>query len=1099
MFIHKILPTILITLFILCITGCIDKTDITPTPLPEKSPVLPSVLPKNPGCPAESSWPQRGQNSRHTGSVNYPGPLKGNLKWMVETGGEVYSSPVTGEEGTVYIGSDDKNLYSINPEGKVNWKFKTEGKIRSTPAVTIEENICFLSGDGFLYSLNRDGKLNWKFKTGSAENTTTSSPSIDSKGNIYAVAGEKDKSYLYSVSPGGKENWKAKVKKTAGNTPVIDEDGTVYISDDGIYAYHPDGKLKFSLEKEKYSSPLTTGQNNIIYTGISEEEKSKIRALTEKEIKWTLLLDGYVESNVSIDLEGNIYTGCYDGKLYSLSPQGKINWSYKTKDIIRSAPAIDGEGNVYTGSYDGFLYALDRPGNLMWKFRCNDAIASSPAIGDNETIFFGSLDGNVYAIHSGEPEAEIKRPDEATGKEKFTGNQYGQSPEKNWKSSFAGPSVPNLKWEFRPGDVAGTSPVIYKDKIYVGTSERDKEARVYLLNKDGTVEWVSEEAGKTEITDLVVDNKGFVYFATWNRYIIALDDRGKVKWKFKGSDSFKYPPVITDRGLVYASCGNEVYCLSEKGELEWSVVLEDLACSPPLAGPKKIIYQPTLEGYVFLITEDGKIKKKRELKTELYNANTDSLGNLYLGGNDGIYLSRTDGSTEKFYSFSEGMNIKVAPVINSRGDILIVTHELIENSREKPVMSELHCIDKRGSLIWNLTIEDRVNPPVTDSDDNIYLATEKGDIYVINKNGQVEWQAKSSGSTFNSPCVSADGNVFISYSVLNEENKKITRSGIDKIKGPGKKEKIFIFSEENFGSYPVSDKEGTVYATNNKNLYAINPDGTKKWSATMSSPVKTLPVTDKEGNVYMGGEDGIFRAFTPAGDLLWFYKTKGSINGSPVIDEKGFIYFGSNDGYLYCLDEKGKEEWKFNTGKPVKSSPIISDDTVYINSETGFLYALTGKGKEKWKLNTGKNILYCVSDRNIYIIKNSETVTAFNEKREKLWNFSFDGKVTAAPSFDENRNMLYAGSEEGILYALDSGGTAEWKFQAEGTINSSPLIDRQGNIYFKTSTGRLYAINSKGIKRWLYKTEYSVSSSINLSPDGLLLLSEEGFIYAVGE
>jgi len=267
----------------------------------------------------------------------------------------------------------------------------------------------------------------------------------------------------------------------------------------------------------------------------------------------------------------------------------------------------------------------------------------------------------------------------------------------------------------------------------------------------------------------------------------------------------------------------------------------------------------------------------------------------------------------------------------------------------------------------------------------------------------------------------------------------------------------------------------------------------------MSSPVKTLPVTDKEGNVYMGGEDGIFRAFTPAGDLLWFYKTKGSINGSPVIDEKGFIYFGSNDGYLYCLDEKGKEEWKFNTGKPVKSSPIISDDTVYINSETGFLYALTGKGKEKWKLNTGKNILYCVSDRNIYIIKNSETVTAFNEKREKLWNFSFDGKVTAAPSFDENRNMLYAGSEEGILYALDSGGTAEWKFQAEGTINSSPLIDRQGNIYFKTSTGRLYAINSKGIKRWLYKTEYSVSSSINLSPDGLLLLSEEGFIYAVGE
>jgi len=94
---------------------------------------------------------------------------------------------------------------------------------------------------------------------------------------------------------------------------------------------------------------------------------------------------------------------------------------------------------------------------------------------------------------------------------------------------------------------------------------------------------------------------------------------------------------------------------------------------------------------------------------------------------------------------------------------------------------------------------------------------------------------------------------------------------------------------------------------------------------------------------------------------------------------------------------------------------------------------------------------------------------------------------------------IYAGSEEGILYALNSGGILEWKFPAEGKINSSPLIDVRGNIYFKTSTGRLYAINSRGIKKWSYKTEYSVSSPINLSSEGLLLLSEEGFIYAVGE
>ena len=37
----------------------------------------------------------------------------GTLKWKYDTGDEVRSSPVIGEDGTIYVGSDDRCLYAI--------------------------------------------------------------------------------------------------------------------------------------------------------------------------------------------------------------------------------------------------------------------------------------------------------------------------------------------------------------------------------------------------------------------------------------------------------------------------------------------------------------------------------------------------------------------------------------------------------------------------------------------------------------------------------------------------------------------------------------------------------------------------------------------------------------------------------------------------------------------------------------------------------------------------------------------------------------------------------------------------------------------------
>jgi outer membrane protein assembly factor BamB len=41
----------------------------------------------------------------------------GTLKWQFQTGGLVYSSPAIGDDGTIFVGSEDYYLYAVNPDG----------------------------------------------------------------------------------------------------------------------------------------------------------------------------------------------------------------------------------------------------------------------------------------------------------------------------------------------------------------------------------------------------------------------------------------------------------------------------------------------------------------------------------------------------------------------------------------------------------------------------------------------------------------------------------------------------------------------------------------------------------------------------------------------------------------------------------------------------------------------------------------------------------------------------------------------------------------------------------------------------------------------
>ena len=111
----------------------------------------------------------------------------------------VISSPVLGNDGTVYVGSMDRKVYALNGQtGSMRWEFETGGVVSSSPTVGVGGIVYVGSADGKLYALDgQSGVKKWEFLT---EGDVYSSPVLSSGGNIYFGSYDRQ---VYAVKANG--------------------------------------------------------------------------------------------------------------------------------------------------------------------------------------------------------------------------------------------------------------------------------------------------------------------------------------------------------------------------------------------------------------------------------------------------------------------------------------------------------------------------------------------------------------------------------------------------------------------------------------------------------------------------------------------------------------------------------------------------------------------------------------------------------------------------------------------------------------------------------------------------------------------------------
>lgn len=347
---------------------------------------------------------------------------------------------------------------------------------------------------------------------------------------------------------------------------------------------------------------------------------------------------------------------------------------------------------------------------------------------------------------------------------------------------------------------------------------------------------------------------------------------GSLAWEFTTGDSVVFAsaavgplnPATNTWDVYIGSYDNVFYCIDGKtGAERWSYVTNDAIESSPAISKDGTVYIGSLDGNVYALdTETGAKLWEHALDGAVF-------GGLTLANDGGLYVGTTNGTP--------GAGGSLYKLDASNGNELWSTNlgTPIESSVALSRDESVAYIGGRDGNVYGIQTATGapaagwpvatgatifVSSPSVDGAGNVYIGSFDGLLYSISPAGTVNWNFDTGSPIVSSPALVTSPSTVASriYVVNYDSNTGNRDSKLFALDATGSE--LWHFPDAGgedidlVSSSPAIGRDGTLYfGSNNKNVYAVNPDGTFKWEYNTGNIVESSPGIGPDGTLYVGG------------------------------------------------------------------------------------------------------------------------------------------------------------------------------------------------------------------------------------------------------